>query len=321
MEETEELLMEKIRKWKDHMEAKGLRVNIGKTKVMRCGSDGRGGEASGKYPCGVCKKGVGSNSIQCTVCQRWVHKKCCGVKGKLKEDPRYKCPVCLGQVKSKYDTVVEEVELSQGEKLEVVQKFCYLGDMIGSGGGAEEAVRNRVRCAWGKFNQLNPVLCARGVSLKIKGKMYKSCVQSVLIYGSETWPMKVEDSRRLERTERAMVRRMCGVKLAEKVSSVELSKRVGVEGVLDVLRRGRLRWFGHLERMEVDNWVSACRKKKVGGKGGRGRGRKSWMQCVTEDMGQLGLRAEWAMDRVLWRGRIHGSIPTCALHGKGNSKR
>ena len=34
--ETEELLMEKLRKWKRGMELKGLRVNIRKTKVMRC---------------------------------------------------------------------------------------------------------------------------------------------------------------------------------------------------------------------------------------------------------------------------------------------
>ena len=34
--ETEELLMEKLRKWKKGMELKGVRVNIGKTKVMRC---------------------------------------------------------------------------------------------------------------------------------------------------------------------------------------------------------------------------------------------------------------------------------------------
>ena len=37
------------------------------------------------------------------------------------------------------------------EELEVVDKFCYLGDVIGKSGGAEEASRARVRCAWGKF--------------------------------------------------------------------------------------------------------------------------------------------------------------------------
>ena len=34
MAESEELLMEKLRKWKNGMEAKGLRVNAGKTKVF-----------------------------------------------------------------------------------------------------------------------------------------------------------------------------------------------------------------------------------------------------------------------------------------------
>ena len=30
--------------------------------------------------------------------------------------------------------------------------------------------------------------------------------------------------------------------------------------VADVVRRGRLRWFGHLEPISVDDWVSACRR-------------------------------------------------------------
>ena len=56
--ETEELLMEKLRKWKKGMELKGLRVNIGKTKVMRCQVGIGQAEESGKYPCGVCRRKV-----------------------------------------------------------------------------------------------------------------------------------------------------------------------------------------------------------------------------------------------------------------------
>ena len=46
-------------------------------------------------------------------------------------------------------------------KIECVDKFCYVVDMIGAGGGMEEAARNRVRCAWGKFNELAPILISR----------------------------------------------------------------------------------------------------------------------------------------------------------------
>ena len=41
MADSEEQLVEKIRKWKVGMEEKGLRVNLGKTKVVRC-RDGAG---------------------------------------------------------------------------------------------------------------------------------------------------------------------------------------------------------------------------------------------------------------------------------------
>ena len=51
--ESEELLMEKLRKWKNGMEAKGLRVNAGKTKVMQCRVSRFQSEDSGEYPCGV----------------------------------------------------------------------------------------------------------------------------------------------------------------------------------------------------------------------------------------------------------------------------
>ena len=113
------------------------------------------------------------------------------------------------------------------------------------------------------------MLARRGASLKVKGKIYRSCVQSVLVYGSETWPIKREDQRRLERTERAMVRKMCAVKLAETISSKVLRGRLGIESVLDVVRRGRLRWFEHVERKEETEWVSACIQKNEGlGKSG-----------------------------------------------------
>ena len=55
--------------------------------------------------------------------------------------------------------------------LEPVDTFCYLGVMLSAGGGVEEAVRCRVRRAWGKLNELMPILTMRGTSLKVKGKL------------------------------------------------------------------------------------------------------------------------------------------------------
>ena len=68
------------------MEAKGLRVNAGKTKVMQCRVSRFQSEDFGKHPCGVCRKGVVSNSILCVECLRWVHKRCSSIKRKIKSN-------------------------------------------------------------------------------------------------------------------------------------------------------------------------------------------------------------------------------------------
>jgi hypothetical protein len=301
--EGEALLVEKLKKWKAGMEEKGLRVNMGKTKVMRC-RDGAGQvKQSGKHPCGICKKGVGSNSIKCISCNSWIHKRCSGISGKLQNVSGYRCRRCVDGNPSQAE-VLREISIGIDGKLECVDEFRYLGDMIGAGGGAEAASRARVRCAWAKFRELAPVLTSRGASLKVKGKVYRACVQRVLVYGSETWPVKVDDMQRLERTERMMVRWMCGVSLKDRVSSAELDRRLGVQGIVNVVRQGRLRWFGHLERKGSDDWVSRCRNVVVAGAKSKGRGKKTWGECVRSDLDLLGLKKEWAQDRAEWKGLI-----------------
>ena len=323
MADSMEELTVKLEKWKESLETKGLRVNLSKTKVMRCSDRDRQPLASGKYPCGICKKGVMSNSIECTGCKKWIHKKCSGIKGALKEGSNYRCTVCKGQTGSTEGVKGPELLLGGegGGGLEYVTKFCYLGDMIGAGGGAGDASRTRVRCAWGKFNELKPVLAERGTSLKLKGKIYKACVQSVLVYGSETWPLKEEDARRLERNEMWMVRRMCGVKLSDRKRSEYLRSRLGIECVVEVVRRGRLRWFGHVERMVGGEWVSACRNVKVEGKGCKGRPRKTWLECVKDDMKELNLKPKMAQNRARWREYIHGTRPTPVVREKRTLRR
>ena len=54
----------------------------------------------------------------------------------------------------------------------------------------------------GKFNELMPILTMRRTSAKGEGEdVRKACVQSVMMYGSETWAMKVEDIQKFKRTE------------------------------------------------------------------------------------------------------------------------
>ena len=88
-----------------------------------------------------------------------------------------------------------------------------------------------------------------GISAEIKDVS----AQSVMVYTSETWAVRVEEEQRMERNENVMLRWMCGVTLRDKVPTVELRRRFGIEGVVEVMRRCKLRWFRHVERKKVDD--------------------------------------------------------------------
>ena len=310
--DSEEELKRKLTTWKDEMEKKGLKVNIGKTKVM-CSQYGKGRvNKTARYPCGVCGWGVGeeySNSIACTKCRLWIHKRCSGLKDLRRvsgtEIANYECRKCKFDML--HGTGFEEdkvMALGVREECEVVDKFCYLGDMLSAGGGADAAVVTRIGCAWKKFRELKPILTCKYVSDKTKGKVYTACVRSVMKYASETWPMKKTTEVLLERNEMRMVRWMCGVTLMDRVNSDILRERLGIRPIGEEIGTARLRWLGHVMRKDDEDWVKQCMELEVEGKSRQGN-RKTWMRTVSEDMKQKGLETRDCTDRRAWRKGIN----------------
>jgi hypothetical protein len=80
--ESEEIL-EIIKQLKEGMEQKGLRINMGMTKVMKCKVRQGQADNSGNFSCGICRKYVGRNSICCKKCKKWIHTKCSGIRNRL----------------------------------------------------------------------------------------------------------------------------------------------------------------------------------------------------------------------------------------------
>ena len=93
------------------------------------------------------------------------------------------------------------------------------------------------------------------------------------MHGSETWPMKVEHELKMNCTEMSMIRWMCGVKLNERKKSEELRELLGLEPSL-MIKKSRLRWFGHVERKDDNDWVKRCITWEVEGFRQRGRPKK-----------------------------------------------
>ena len=102
---TMEQLVRRVAGWRASLLYKGLKVNTGKFKVMVGRSGGKMIVNYGKWPYGVYGKGVQANSVQCTVCKKWIHKRCSGVRGDLWVADGFRCRRC--------DGTIQEVDLAE----------------------------------------------------------------------------------------------------------------------------------------------------------------------------------------------------------------
>jgi len=115
----------------DFVENRGMRVNMNKTKVMIRRKWQKVMQKAVIWSCGVCGGGVGNNSIQCISCRKWVHRKCSGIKGSMyKVMKTFICRGCMNPVTGTGHKSVNGVpSIGVNANLELVDKFCYLGDM------------------------------------------------------------------------------------------------------------------------------------------------------------------------------------------------
>jgi len=61
--------------------------------------------------------------------------------------------------------------------MQIVDKFCYLGDMLNVDGYADADVETRTRIVWNKFRQLVPLI--------MRGRLYSSCGQSSMLHAAQ----------------------------------------------------------------------------------------------------------------------------------------
>ena len=103
-----------------------------------------------------------------------------------------------------------------------------------------------------------------------------------MLYGSEKWAIKVEDIRKVQRSEMRMLRWMRGVSLSESKSNECVRSMLAIDDVAEVMQRNRLRWFYHVERRDELCWIKRIETLQVDGDVVKGRPRKRWREMLKK---------------------------------------
>jgi len=130
---------------------------------------------------------------------------------------------------SKSKTKVMRVNIRKADKLELdgeaideVENFTYLGSNIGKDGGSVRDIQVRIGKARTAFAILTPVWRSKVISRKTKLRIFNTNVRSVLLYGSETWRVTKATFNKLQSFVNRCLRSIMGIHWPEVIRNEEL---------------------------------------------------------------------------------------------------
>ena len=136
MSESTENLNEKLLKWKETFESKGLKVDLKKTKLMVSGSKGEVLKSE-VDPCAKYGKRVMATLVMCAKCCKWVHGRCAKMKRVTSSLAKnFVCEICVDTTGG---IVKPGKEILLFDQVDFVKSFCFLGDRLNASGGSEAA--------------------------------------------------------------------------------------------------------------------------------------------------------------------------------------
>ena len=139
--------------------------------------------------------------------------------------------------------------ISRGE-LEVVDAFKYLGSIASSDASMQKEIAQRLSNAGLAYYKLSKLWKDPHLARSTKISVYKSVVLASLLYGGETWAWSQVAIRPLATFHMRCLRKLCGVTRWHKISNTDILSRCSMESVDTLLRFRRLRWLGHIARMD-----------------------------------------------------------------------
>ena len=209
----------------------------------------------------------------------------------------------IGQV-----ATVPSVPLGNEGTIKVVDHFKYLGAYCSGDGSITKEFNHRIGKASGAFRELHAVWKDRYINLDTKMKFYNACVLSTLLYAAESWSLTERQEARLDAFDMRCQRKILRIVWSQHIPNIRIRSMTKQPQLTNILRKRRLKWFGHVLRMDKDRAPKMLYLwKPTHGKRRRGRPRTTWRDVIQRDLTLLDTgwsieEAEVAaQDRTIWK--------------------
>ena len=200
-------------------------------------------------------------------------------------------------------TFSSEIRIN-GQKLEEVSSFKYLGAII-SDEGSKPEILARMAQTTAALSKLKNIWQSKKLSLKSKIRLMRSLTMSVFLYGCEAWTLTADLQRRISALEMRCFRRILNISYTEHTTNEAVHNKITAvigpyEDLLTSIKKKKLRWYGHVARS--GGLAKTIMQGTVQGGRKRGRQKKRWEDDIKEWTGLSFTDSQRAaQDRDKWR--------------------
>lgn len=193
-----------------------------------------------------------------------------------------------------------------GEIIESVSDFTYLGSNVSKDGGCVKDVEQRVNKARYAFGQLKKIWRANNIHLDLKIKIFNACVKSVLLYGCETWFVTNTIEAKLQAFVNRCLRNILGVWWPNVISNKDLWTKTNQNNINVEIKRRKYGWIGHTLRKDENVICHQALEWNPQGSRRQGRPKTTWRRTVMQESGKksFGEMRTIARNRVRWRNYV-----------------
>ena len=125
----------------------------------------------------------------------------------------------------------------KGQRLQVIDKFTYLGRTLSRDVHIDDEVNARIAKISTAFGRLRGSIWDRsGIRLYTKLKVYRSVVLPTLLYACETWTIYQRHARRLNNFHTSCLRKLLKIKWQDMIPDKEVLKRAGMQSIHTYLK-------------------------------------------------------------------------------------
>ena len=138
--------------------------------------------------------------------------------------------ICLNVSKTKIMAIgpgcVEEPLIIDGNEVESVSKFNFLGSLITKDGGCSQEIGHRLAMARSAMTNMSKIWAGRGITRTTKVRLVQAL--TIALYASETWTLNKADRNRIAAFEMWCWRRMLRIPWTMRRTNASIPKKIGV---------------------------------------------------------------------------------------------